>query len=436
MDLVVASNTEDSLIDQLSFKLPSTASYGTERRLVSGFPSGASEFSPNGVRVARFVLTGEWLDPASLRVAFKIRNTGNQPLQLVGGCHVLIDQIRVFAGGTEIEKIGPYYGRTHELFRHLLMPNAWNIETTVEDGQQYDPGVYPQVSPKLIGPSQYLSVTMQPLLGITSMDKYLPLRFLGGLTIELTLANSEQALHPNSASQTYQLEQMEMRMSQVTLDSALNNSFSQLLLQGRALQFHYKTIHLQQQALPANNTECQVSMVRSLSRLAGLFISFTGPPTYADELGNQLDTPANQRHLHKSFLNPSAFITGAPIGVADEALLNWQVQIGAKSWPEGQPASNLSETFSLFRQSIGIYDESLRTTSITEAGYRLNQFCIGVPMKIVNQPFSSVNMRSGDLLTIRVNNLNGDVRQAGRIFVHMVAEQIFELRESGVQVMD
>jgi elongation factor P hydroxylase len=57
-------------------------------------------------------------------------------------------------------------------------------------------------------------------------------------------------------------------------------------------------------------------------------------------------------------------------------------------------------------------------------------------MKIVNQPFSSVNMRSGDLLTIRVNNLNGDVRQAGRIFVHMVAEQIFELRESGVQVMD
>jgi elongation factor P hydroxylase len=55
---------------------------------------------------------------------------------------------------------------------------------------------------------------------------------------------------------------------------------------------------------------------------------------------------------------------------------------------------------------------------------------------IVGQPFSSVNMRSGDLLTVKVSNLNGDIRQAGRIFVHMVAEQIMELRESGVQILD
>ena len=33
-------------------------------------------------------------------------------------------------------------------------------------------------------------------------------------------------------------------------------------------------------------------------------------------------------------------------------------------------------------------------------------------------------------------NLNGDARQAGRIFVHMVAETIVELRESGVEVLD
>ena len=113
MDLIVAGS-DDSLIEQLSFKLPSTASYAQERRLVSAYPSGASEFSPNGVRVARFVLTGEnWLDPASLRCAFKIRNTSaNATLQLVSGSHVLFDQIRVLIGGVEVERIGPYYGRT------------------------------------------------------------------------------------------------------------------------------------------------------------------------------------------------------------------------------------------------------------------------------------------------------------------------------------
>ena len=436
MDLIIAGS-DDSLIDQLSFKLPSTASYGLERRLVSFYPSGASEFAPNGVKVARFVFTGEnWLDPASLRCAFKIRNTGNQPLQLVSGSHCLFDQIRVLIGGVEVERVA-YYGRAHELFRHLLMPNAWNIETTAEDGQQYDAGVYPQVSPKTIGPGQYLSVNLTMLLGLMNMDKLLPLKYLGGMQIELTLANASEALHPNSASQTFQLEQMQMRASTITLDSALNNSFSELLLQGRALQFHYKTIHLQQQALPANNTEVQVSMVRALSRLAGLFISFTGPPTHTDEFGNQVETPANQRHLHKSFLNPTAFINGAPIGSADEALLQWVVSIGPKNWPEGSPSSNLAETFSLLRQATGIYDESLRTTSITEQGYRLNQFVVGVPLQtIVGQPFSSVNTRSGDLLSIRFTGLSDGPRQCGRIFVYMVAEQIMELRESGVQVMD
>ena len=86
MDLVV-SGTGSTLIEQLEFKLPSSSSYALERRLVSAYPSGASQFSPDGVRIMRFVLTGEnWLDPATLRCAFKIRN--NDPaniLQLVSG---------------------------------------------------------------------------------------------------------------------------------------------------------------------------------------------------------------------------------------------------------------------------------------------------------------------------------------------------------------
>ena len=86
---------------------------------------------------------------------------------------------------------------------------------------------------------------------------------------------------------------------------------------------------------------------------------------------------------------------------------------------------------------MGVYDESLRTTSINEDGCRSNQFVIGVPMQIVvGQPFSSVNTRSGDLLTVKVNNLDQMAFSAGRIFVHMVAETIVELRESGLQVLD
>jgi hypothetical protein len=122
MDLVVASaGNDESLMDQLSFRLPGSASYAQERRLVSSHPSGASTFSPDGVRVARFVITGEhWMDHATLRLALKVRNTSpDQTLQLASGPWCLFDQVRLLIGGTEVERIATY-GRTHELFHHLL----------------------------------------------------------------------------------------------------------------------------------------------------------------------------------------------------------------------------------------------------------------------------------------------------------------------------
>ena len=124
------------------------------------------------------------------------------------------------------------------------------------------------------------------------------------------------------------------------------------------------------------------------------------------------------------------------MGAADESLLHWQVSIGPKPYPESSPSSNLAETFSLLRQALGIYDESIRTTSITDGNYRLNQFCIGVSLQIVDAPFSSVSTRSGDLLTVKLSNMDTGARQAGRIFVHMIAEVILELKEGGITVLD
>ena len=164
---------------------------------------------------------------------------------------------------------------------------------------------------------------------------------------------------------------------------------------------------------------------------------FVSPQTYVNNTGATVATPAGLTHLHKSFTNPSATITGVPAQAASEALISWQVQIGPKNYPEASPCSNLAESFSLLRQAVGVYDESIRTTSINEEGYRNTQFIIGCPMQIVvGQPFSSVNTRSSDLLTVKVNNLDQYAFQAGRSFVHLVAETIVELRESGVQVLD
>ena len=91
MDLVISSG-EEQLLQSLDFSLAKTSSYVQERRLASFYPSGASSFSPDGVRVARFNITGDhWLDSSSLRLYFKLVNTGTTPLQLASGPHLAFD---------------------------------------------------------------------------------------------------------------------------------------------------------------------------------------------------------------------------------------------------------------------------------------------------------------------------------------------------------
>ncbi len=51
MDLVIAANETDNLVQQLTFHKPPTARYARERRLVQIMPQGANSFAPNGTQV-------------------------------------------------------------------------------------------------------------------------------------------------------------------------------------------------------------------------------------------------------------------------------------------------------------------------------------------------------------------------------------------------
>ena len=137
MDLVISSG-KDALLDSLSFDLPATTQYVQSRRLVSYYPSGASSFSSNGVRVCRFTIGGDsWLDPASLRAYAKLANTSQNGtvLQLADGPHSLFSRCRLFIGGTMVEDID-LYNRSHQLFRRILMPNDWCVNDAIESGLQ------------------------------------------------------------------------------------------------------------------------------------------------------------------------------------------------------------------------------------------------------------------------------------------------------------
>ena len=82
---------EDILVDNLSFKLNEGASYITDRRSVTFWPSGSNIYKPSsGNRVLKFTLNGEdnsWLDPQSVRIFFTLIIKMELILENYAPCH-------------------------------------------------------------------------------------------------------------------------------------------------------------------------------------------------------------------------------------------------------------------------------------------------------------------------------------------------------------
>ena len=104
-----AQSADNILLDGLSFKLPATADYVTNRRSVTFMPQGGNQYSVNGVKVIKINLTGQdWLDPSTVRFMFTINNLeagAGKQLRILGGPWSFFRRLRVLCGGTVIEDI-------------------------------------------------------------------------------------------------------------------------------------------------------------------------------------------------------------------------------------------------------------------------------------------------------------------------------------------
>ena len=448
MDLAIAGGSDgDQLLQSLSFKLPSTAQYVQGRRLVTFQPSGASSFSPGNNRVAIVNLNGQggWVDPSSIRLMFKLRNLDTEkPLILQSGPHSLYSRLRIMIGGTVVEDLLPY-SRIHEVFRRTLINEEWVANEAAEGlGFFRVPDIqanineertaHPFITNTLVDPGAYATLLLRPCCGLLTANKMLPCKY-APITMEWTLANAADATivnanqHPINVatSQNYEITEMQIFCAQVQLDSSLESQFASLLMSNRALQIPLSTIHTQQQTLPTGNTEFSVSLVRALTRLSALYITFMD------------DSKEDGQQITNSFVNPSVMSEQGSFYSHVEMGMEFQAQIGSKLWPE-TPAKG-PQLFNMLREATAVYDESVRTLAITPQSYKWKQFVIGVPLQSVPGAFASgYNTRSGDLLTIKARNLNqqGSAEKLGasRIFCFLHAECILSIREGGVDVLD
>ena len=220
----VTQAVQDELMQSLDYKLhTSNVNYVQSRRSVQYFPSSLSTFTPTTSRVARIPLTSgmDFIDPESVKIGFRVRNTdggGGQvfPGSFEGSC--FIKRVQLYSNGQRTDDITDY-GRSCWLYS-LLKPQEWY------DGRAYE-GFYPTNlgNPPAILDGNFKDVLMPPtLIGLFQAGKLLPPQL--NLVLEIEFAEAADALWPGgNGSTSYSIENVRVLASQVTLDSALVESF-------------------------------------------------------------------------------------------------------------------------------------------------------------------------------------------------------------------
>ena len=367
---------EDILVDNLSFKLSKGASYITDRRSVRFYPSGSNVYKPtSGNRVLKFSLNGEdntWLDPQSVRVFFTVQNLDqnlDRKLRPLAPPYSFFRRMRIIAGNQVIEDFDNY-NRVHHMFSKLMSQGARKDEANEGFGYRYDDEVktlvnkinefltYEVNSVSAPGFKNQMTVGFKPLCGLFSQFKYLPLKYMGNLTIERELVNNDLdcIINPDdyletdgaldqdirerftkdvalpagaqtNTSKVFELNNAFVSTDLCSLDNNLNNEYVKHLLEGKGLPITYTTYITQMQSV-AGSTDISVPVIRSVSKLVASFITF-----YRDDEPSFGYEYANKRFCR--FYHPHQSHDGAVEGIYDvNKDLEFQIQLGSKLFPE------------------------------------------------------------------------------------------------------
>jgi hypothetical protein len=240
------------------------------------------------------------------------------------------------------------------------------------------------------------------------------------------VANSFTSLNTSTA---WQIQDVRIVCDLVTLDSALQNSYAEHVLSGKALPINYSSYISQFQTL--TSTDFAVSVTRAVSRLKSVFINFNGVN----------DDATDKRMFHKSFNNFVGPMKGDDYvgGEYDyNKELQWQLQIGSKMFPE-YPCRSMAETFYQLKKALGIHGSAYHSVAITDEQYRNDHFIIGIDTeKILEAGFTGLNTKAGDLMVVRGKGANANMttQWANSMYIILHTDQILEIRDTGSQVFD
>ena len=472
---------EDILIDNLSFKLNKGSSYIIDRRSVSFFPSTSNVYKPSsGARVLKFSLNGEdntWLDPQSVRIFFTLNNkdgTNFRKIRPLSSPYSFFRRMRIIAGSQVVEDFDSY-NRVHHMFSKLMSQGARRDEANEGFGYRYDDELltlvnkggtaltYEVNSANCPGFYNEMTVGFKPLCGLFSQFKYLPLKYMGNLTIELELVTNatDCIINPNDYDESdtgisadlrnrftvavagdvgkatntsidFEISNPRVVCDLCTLDNNLNNEYSKHLLEGKGLPITYTTYITQSQTVKGS-TDFSVPVIRSVSKLVAAFVTFykAGDPSSGYEYADK---------EFCRFYHPHQAHNPLDEGIYDKDKdLEFEIQLGSKLYPE-YPCNSITQCFYHLRKALNLPMFHQHSMNINFKQYRDRQFIFAFSFeKVPDSSYTGINTRAGQQLLLRVKPAGATIpatEMPDTMYITMLSEQILEIKDLGLKVFD
>ena len=276
-----------------------------------------------------------------------------------------------------------------------------------------------------IPPGTSYTANFKPLcLGILHCKKmWPPFAAGGGLTLELYLAPANECT--DGAVSDWKLQQLEVKCDTVLMDSALENSYKRMLLEGKSLSIGYTTFSTIFQSFTRGTPNLSVPIVKAATRIRGLLASFgesNDPTEFLHPDGNALALAGSNSELYDS-------------------KVSLMVALGAKRFPI-KPIDSAAFFYENLKKCLNTYSTSLGGFNIAPWKYMTTCFIAGVSTeRVPGQQFSGVSSRAGDLIYLQFNGMPTSFTPTGgapstngladRLWVTVITDQIAELSSAG-----
>ena len=379
--------------------------------------------------------------------------------------------MRIIAGSQVVEDFDTY-NRVHHMFSKLMSQGARRDEANEGFGYRYDDELLTLVNNAGNTALTYevnanngqgfydeMTVGFKPLCGLFSQFKYLPLKYIGNLTIELELVTNatDCNINPNDYDESdtgidaglrnrftvavagdtgkatntsidFEISNPRVACDLCALDNNLNNEYSKHLLEGKGLPITYTTYITQSQNVKGS-TNFSVLVIRSVSKLVAAFLIFykAGDPSTGYEYCDKEFCRFYHPHQNHEPLDAAVYDKNED--------LEFQIQLGSKLYPE-YPCKSITQFFYHLRKALSLPMFHQHSMNISFKQYRDRQFIFAFSFeKVPDSCNTGINTRAGQQLLLRVKPA-GTTIPATEMPDTMLSEQILEIKDLGLNVFD